>query len=121
MSQPPSDDSPPNYPPWAAINGVETSRRAVTHPRAWSTPLKPSVYPMVLRGLRNGGSPGPRHGETVLGVPADFLIDPTGRVLALRYGRHANDQWTADELIALALPARRIRPTNPSGCGRRRD
>jgi peroxiredoxin len=88
--------------------GVETSHRAVTNPRAWTTPLKPSVYPVVLRGLRNGGSPGPRHGETVLGLPADFLIDPTGRVLALRYGRHANDQWSADELIALALPTRPI-------------
>jgi peroxiredoxin len=85
--------------------GVETSRRAVTHPRAWTTPLNPSVYPVVLRGLRNGGSPGPRHGETVLGLPADFLIDPAGRVVALRYGRHANDQWSVDELIELALPA----------------
>jgi hypothetical protein len=68
--------------------------RAVTHPRAWTTPLNPSVYPVVLRGLRNGRSPGPRHGETVLGLPADFLIDPAGRVVALRYGRHTNDQWS---------------------------
>jgi peroxiredoxin len=82
--------------------GVEASYRAVTHPRAWTTPLNPSVYPVVLRGLRNGGSPGPRHGETVLGLPADFLIDPAGRVVALRYGRHANDQWSVDEAIALA-------------------
>jgi peroxiredoxin len=85
--------------------GVEVSRRAVTHPRAWSTPFKPSAYPVVLRGLRNGGSPGPRHGETVLGLPADFLIDPAGRVLALQYGRHADDQWSADELIELAQSA----------------
>jgi hypothetical protein len=83
--------------------GVEASRRAMTHPRAWTTPLNPSVYPVVLRGLRNGGSPGPRHGETVLGLPADFLIDPAGRVVALRYSRHANDQWSVDELIELAL------------------
>lgn len=82
--------------------GVEASRRAVTNPRAWTTPLKPSVYPIVLRGLRNGGSPGPQHGETVLGLPADFLINPAGRVLALRYGQHANDQWSVDELIGLA-------------------
>jgi hypothetical protein len=79
--------------------------RAVTHPRAWTTPLNPSVYPVVLRGLRNGGSPGPRHGETLLGLPADFRIDPAGRVVALRYGRHANDQWSVDELVELALPA----------------
>jgi AhpC/TSA antioxidant enzyme len=82
--------------------GVEASLHAVLHPRAWTTPLNPSAYPVVLRGLRNGGSPGPRHGETVLGLPADFFIDPAGRVLALRYGRHANDQWSVDELVALA-------------------
>jgi len=85
-----------------AAFGVETSRRAVTHPRTWTTPLNPGAYPVVLRGLRNGGSPSPRHGETVLGLPADFLIDRTGQVLALRYGRHANDQWSVDELIARA-------------------
>jgi peroxiredoxin len=82
--------------------GVEASRRAVVHPRAWTTPLNPAVYPVVLRGLRNGGSPGPRHGETVLGLPADFLIGPAGRVIALRYGRHAGDQWTVAELLAHA-------------------
>lgn len=83
--------------------GVEAARRAVTHPRAWTTPFNPRVYPVVLDGLRNGGSPGPRHGETVLGLPADFLIDPAGRVLSLRYGRHANDQWSVDQLIELAM------------------
>ena len=82
--------------------GVEAGRPAVTHPRAWTTPLNPRVYPVVLRGLRNGGSPGPRHGETVLGLPADFLIDPTGRLVAARYGRHANDHWSVAELIELA-------------------
>jgi peroxiredoxin len=82
--------------------GVTTSVRAVTHPRAWSTPLRPSVYPVVLRGLRKGGSPGPRHGDTMLGLPADFLISPAGRVVAACYGRHAGDQWSVDELINLA-------------------
>ena len=86
--------------------GVAASPRAITHPRVWATPLKPSMYPLVLRGLRNGGSPAPRHGETVLGLPADFLIDPAGRVVALRYGRHANDQWTADELLTHARGTR---------------
>ena len=82
--------------------GVTTSRRAVIHPSAWTTPLRPSVYPVVLRGLRNGGSPGPRHGDTVLGLPADFLIAPDGRVVAALYGRHANDQWSVDDLLRLA-------------------
>jgi peroxiredoxin len=97
--------------------GVGASHRAVTHPRAWITPFKPSVYPVVLRGLRNGGSSGPRHGETVLGLPADFLIDPAGRVLALRYGRHANDQWSVDELLELATRASPRLITRTGGVG----
>ena len=37
-----------------------------------------------------------------LGLPADFLIAPDGRIAALKYGRHAYDQWTVDELLAHA-------------------
>ncbi len=35
----------------------------------------------------------------MLGLPADFLIDPDGRVLAAHYGTHANDQWSVDDLL----------------------
>jgi len=34
-----------------------------------------------------------------LGLPADFLIAPDGRVAALKYGEHAYDQWSVDELL----------------------
>ena len=33
------------------------------------------------------------------GLPADFLIAPDGRLAALKYGQHAYDQWTVDELL----------------------
>ena len=33
---------------------------------------------------------------------ADFLIGPDGRVQAAKYGRHADDQWSVDELLNLA-------------------
>jgi peroxiredoxin len=82
--------------------GVETSIRAVLHPRAWLAPMNPKIYPIVARGLRAGGSPGTRHGDSALGLPADFLITPEGRVRAVKYGRHANDQWLVDELLSLA-------------------
>jgi hypothetical protein len=49
-----------------------------------------------------GGSPAPRHGDTALGLPADFLIEPDGRVREAKYGRHASDHWPVDELIRLA-------------------
>ena len=39
---------------------------------------------------------------TALGLPADFLIEPDGRVREAKYGRHASDQWSVDELIRLA-------------------
>jgi peroxiredoxin len=82
--------------------GVEASIRAVMHPRAWLAPMNPKTYPIVARGLRAGGSPGPRHGDSALGLPADFLITTQGRVCAVKYGRHANDKWSVDELVSPA-------------------
>jgi peroxiredoxin len=82
--------------------GVTASPRALLHPKAWTAPLKPRVYPMILRAIRAGGSPAPRHGETVLGLPADFLIGPDGRVRAVKHGQHASDHWSVDELLRLA-------------------
>jgi hypothetical protein len=39
-----------------------------------------------------------------LGLPAEFLIAADGRVAALKYGQHAYDQWTVDELLDHAHP-----------------
>ena len=44
-------------------------------------------------GLRVAGRP--------LGLPADFLIAPSGRISAVKYGTDAYDQWSVDELITL--------------------
>jgi hypothetical protein len=33
-------------------------------------------------------------------LPADFLLSADGIVQALRYGRHAGDQWSVDDLLA---------------------
>jgi peroxiredoxin len=82
--------------------GVESSLRAVLHPRAWSAPINPGTWSVVVRGIRAGGSPAPAKGESALGLPADFLIDPDGRVRAAKYGRHASDHWSVDELLQLA-------------------
>ena len=37
-----------------------------------------------------------------LGLPADLLIAADGKVNASDYGRHAYDQWSEDQLLALA-------------------
>ena len=39
-----------------------------------------------------------------LGLPAEFLIGPDGRVLAVKYGRVVDDHWPVDELLSLARP-----------------
>jgi hypothetical protein len=48
--------------------------------------------------------PDPAGDYVHLGLPADFLIAPDGRITALKYGRHAYDQWTIDELLDHACP-----------------
>jgi peroxiredoxin len=48
-------------------------------------------------GLRPSGGP--------FGLPGDFLIAPSGQIIAAKYGTHAYDQWSVDELIALAKRA----------------
>lgn len=45
-------------------------------------------------GLRFAGGP--------LGLPADFLIEPSGQISAAKYGTDAYDQWSVDELLSLA-------------------
>jgi AhpC/TSA family len=71
--------------------GVGTSPRALLDPRAW--------YPAVRGMARRGRLLDADHRSGHLGLPADFLIAPDGRVLARKYGRHAFDQWSVDELL----------------------
>jgi peroxiredoxin len=76
--------------------GVGSGLRALLNPRALLMAL-----PHVVRMLPK--LPGiPAWGKGVLGLPADFLITPDGRVLACQYGAHADDQWSVDELFAFA-------------------
>jgi len=76
--------------------GVVSGLRALLNPRALLMAL-----PRVIRMLPR--LPGlPPWGRGALGLPADFLIAPNGRVLACHYGKHADDQWSVDELLALA-------------------
>jgi hypothetical protein len=90
--------------------GVESAPRALLDPRAWGP-----VLWAVLRGgwgvargrehLPASKQPGGR-----LGLPADFLIAGDGRVIAAKYGEHAYDQWSVDELLELATaPSRPAR------------
>ncbi len=76
--------------------GVASGLRAVLNPRVWGTAVRSVIrmfpkLPVI-----------PPKGHGMLGLPADFLIATDGRVLACKYGIHAYDQWSVDELLALA-------------------
>lgn len=76
--------------------GVATGLRSILSMR----PLLIAL-PNVVRNLPK--LPGiPRSGQGLLGFPADFLISPAGRIVVLNYGRHADDQWSVDELLLMA-------------------
>jgi peroxiredoxin len=81
--------------------GVESNRHALLHPRAAAAAVRGSAA--TLRGRYSPPALFPAGGR--LGLPADFLIDPQGRVLASKYGTHAFDQWSVDELLARAAAA----------------
>ncbi|UJW29134.1 AhpC/TSA family protein [Saccharothrix sp. AJ9571] len=78
--------------------GVEAGRRALLDPRAW-LPVLRSIATGLLRRDR---LPAPKQEHGRLGLPADFLIAGDGTVLAAKYGEHINDQWSVDEVLALA-------------------
>ncbi|HWF27355.1 MAG TPA: peroxiredoxin-like family protein [Mycobacterium sp.] len=74
--------------------GVGASFRATLHPRAVLA---------AARGMRWSKPRGAMGlGEKHSGKPADFLIGTDGTVLACKYGTHADDQWSVDELLKLA-------------------
>ncbi|MEV4750550.1 peroxiredoxin-like family protein [Streptosporangium sp. NPDC049248] len=87
--------------------GVEQAPRALLAPRVW-----PTIALAVVRGLwaiarRRERPPSIRPHGGRLGLPADFLIAPDGRVVTCKYGEHAYDQWPVDEVLTLAARARR--------------
>ncbi|SHN44310.1 peroxiredoxin-like family protein [Cryptosporangium aurantiacum] len=83
--------------------GVESGRRALLDPRVWTTIVRAVVRGLVARERL----PSPTQPNGRLGLPGDFLIAPDGTVVAQKYGEHAYDQWSVDELLAIVkgLPA----------------
>lgn len=72
--------------------GVENSINSIANPNAWIPGIK---------GILKFGIQLPKKGESPLGLPADFLLDDKGIVVAVHYGQHAYDQWSVDQLIQL--------------------
>jgi peroxiredoxin len=82
--------------------GVEASAKALLNPHAWRA--LPGGWRHALRtGVTRHRAPlplAPTNGN--LGLPADLLIAGDGRVAAVKYGAHAYDQWSVDELLDAA-------------------
>ncbi|MGW2018895.1 peroxiredoxin-like family protein [Streptomyces sp. NPDC001927] len=87
--------------------GVEFSPRSLFSPRALAPVARAIALGTgdILRGRQRPPRLRPRGGR--FGLPADFLIDADGRVAAVNYGVHADDQWPLDELLTLATTTRR--------------
>jgi peroxiredoxin len=83
--------------------GVEHRPSSLLSTRALRAMIAGQTAALVKRStMRALGPVKPTGG--VLGLPADFLIAPDGRLAALKYGQHAYDQWTVDELLDHARP-----------------
>lgn len=66
--------------------------RAVLHPKAlWA----------AVRGVLTGKGWLPRDVRAMFGMPADLLIASDGSVVAQKRGRHADDQWSVDDVLRL--------------------
>jgi len=82
--------------------GVEASAKAVLNPRAWRA-LPSGWRHAIANAVAHRRAPlplAPTNGT--LGLPADLLIAADGRVAAVKYGVHAYDQWSVDELLDAA-------------------
>ncbi len=84
--------------------GVERRPGSLLSPRALAAAIAGEAAALRSRSPKRGalGPVKPTGGR--LGLPADFLIAPDGRITALNYGQHAYDQWTVDELLDHARP-----------------
>jgi hypothetical protein len=56
----------------------------------------------AMRGMAHGHFALRVAGGGPLGLPADFLIAPSGRISAVKYGADAYDQWSVDELLTFS-------------------
>jgi peroxiredoxin len=68
--------------------------------------LNPLAFPNLIRAYRL--RPAGKQDSSPFGLPAEFLIDPTGTIVASHYGSHSSDQWSVNELLQIANSSRRV-------------
>jgi peroxiredoxin len=62
--------------------------------------LRPGSWPASIKGILQKERPKLTFEGGVLGLPADFLIAPDGTIIDRYYGKHADDQWSIDDVLA---------------------
>jgi peroxiredoxin len=82
--------------------GVEAGARALLDPRAWPAILRAVAVALPDVIVRRRPMPPLFPDGGRYGLPADLLVSPDGIVLAVHYGRHADDQWPVDTVLMLA-------------------
>ncbi|MGW0248388.1 peroxiredoxin-like family protein [Nocardia goodfellowii] len=87
--------------------GVQRSWRAFAAPRVIIESATKAVLGS-LRGERRFVRLRPEGGRR--GLPADFLLAPDATIRAAKYGQHAGDQWSVDELLELATTTTTAQP-----------
>ena len=80
---------------YAEFGVGKMSALAALNPRSWRAAFYALTHSPSLRGATGKG-------EEHMGLPAEFLVRPDGRVIAAKYGKFADDHWSVDEILALA-------------------
>ena len=60
-----------------------------------------------IKGFRGA----PSAEESVQGLPAEFLINEKGEIIAAHYGRHGSDHWSFDDVLRKAKTMGTVSPT----------
>jgi peroxiredoxin len=76
---------------------IEKSPWAILSPGAWPGLVK--AYRLKKAGKID---------STTFGLPADFLIDSSGRIVHCNYGADSSDQWSVDHVLMLVRDARSL-------------
>jgi peroxiredoxin len=81
--------------------GAEHSVRSLLDPRVWWVIVLGVLFRLWEMIFARKLAPSLHITGGRLGLPADLLISTNGTVIASKYGVHAYDQWSVDELLGL--------------------
>lgn len=86
--------------------GVESSPSSLYSVNAWWPIIRAVFHSLWMICCFKKPVPPIRPKEGSFGLPADFLIKSDGLVVACKYGTHAYDQWSVEELLEVVHSVR---------------